>query len=381
MPKNRSFPKPILIPLMLFCITGGIHSQHADSYAHNKGEAEVSGSLPQSLSPRADSDKSISSSAHLSPLTTEDLYSSPSRKGKPRIYRVNDYTEYVYHKPGALEFLANAPGDLYRFTVNSLRPENLPTVAIILGVTAIMVYYDQPMLDAGQKFGRSLGLKGSNNQKMYFKIFGQPVQGPHDTDTVLYFIGDGVTHISIAVGFLTFGLLKDDNRALQTASQLAEGMVTVGFTTQFLKHITGRESPFVSTRSGGRWVFFPNQIEYHKHVPNFDAYPSGHLATAMMTVTVIAENYPEKKWIRPLGYGLMALLSFEMVNNGVHWVSDYPLALAIGYALGKIAVSRGRMERRLSPQYSGGSHWVDSVQLYPALDGKGFAGLGLAYKF
>ena len=284
--------------VIFLCLTGAVPAQDAYSYAHNEWENKISNSLPGSLSPKGNDGTSISSGAHLPPLTTEDLYSSPFRKGKPRVYRVNDYTEYVYYKPGALEFLANVPGDLYRFTVNSFRAENLPITGIILGVTAIMVYYDQPMLDAGKRFGRSIGLKGSNNQKAYFEILGMPIRGPHDMDTALYFIGDGVVHISLAAGFLTFGLFKNDNRALQTASQLAEGMVTVGFSTQLLKHITGRESPFVSTRDGGRWVFFPDQIEYHKHVPNYDAYPSGHLATSMMTVTVIAENYPERKWIR-----------------------------------------------------------------------------------
>lgn len=30
------------------------------------------------------------------------------------------------------------------------------------------------------------------------------------------------------------------------------------------------------------------------------------------------------------------------MNNGVHWASDYPLGLALGYGLGKVAVSHGR---------------------------------------
>jgi len=30
------------------------------------------------------------------------------------------------------------------------------------------------------------------------------------------------------------------------------------------------------------------------------------------------------------------------MNNGVHWAGDYPLALAIGYGFGKIAVDNGR---------------------------------------
>jgi len=90
------------------------------------------------------------------------------------------------------------------------------------------------------------------------------------------------------------------------------------------------------------YLLLPDQIEYHKHVPKYDAFPSGHLATAMVMATVIAEKYPEKKFIQPIGYTLMTILSFEMVSNGVHWFSDYPLALAIGYSSGKITVFRGR---------------------------------------
>lgn len=378
---NRLFLIIFYISLTCFYAAGLTNAQGVPNQPSNNLEPEVSSLLPKNLQPRAQYEKSMTAGLELTPLRTEDLYASPYRKGKPRVYRVNDYTEYIYHKPGAFEFLANAPGDLYRLTANAFRPQNLPMLALILSSSAVMVYYDQPILDYTKRFGRNIGLKGSNNQKTYFTIAGQPIQFPHDTDTALYFIGDGFTHISFAVGFLAFGLIKSDNRALQTASQLAEGMVTTAFTSQLLKHITGRESPFVSTRPGGRWVFFPNQIEYHKHVPNFDAYPSGHLATSMMTVTVIAENYPEKKWIRPVGYTLMAILSFEMINNGVHWISDYPLALAIGYELGKIAVDRGRMERRVYPDFSGRKKWQDSVKLYPAFDLQGTVGVGLAYKF
>ena len=66
------------------------------------------------------------------------------------------------------------------------------------------------------------------------------------------------------------------------------------------------------------------------------------MAVCMATVTVISENYSGVKWIRPVGYTAMTLLGFQMMNNGVHWVSDYPLSIAMGYYLGKIAVDNGR---------------------------------------
>jgi hypothetical protein len=59
----------------------------------------------------------------------------------------------------------------------------------------------------------------------------------------------------------------------------------------------------------------------------------------MMTTTVISGNYPDNHYIKPVGYTLISLLAFQMVNNGAHWASDYPLALGIGYTVGKIAVN------------------------------------------
>ena len=150
-----------------------------------------------------------------------------------------------------------------------------------------------------------------------------------------------------------------------------------------MKHITGRESPYVSTVPGGVWRFFPNQIEYANKVPHFDAYPSGHLATAMATVTVIAENYPEYRYIKPLGYSLMGLLSFAMVNNGVHWVSDYPLALALGYTFGKIAVVKGRSKviKKTTPEYEDDGIYEGKLEFSPVFYGANTLGIGMRLRF
>ncbi|MFH1619189.1 MAG: phosphatase PAP2 family protein, partial [bacterium] len=106
---------------------------------------------------------------------------------------------------------------------------------------------------------------------------------------------------------------------------------------QIIKRSTGRESPSTASAPGGVWRFFPDQMKYSKKVSRYDAFPTGHLATGMMTVTVISRSYPENRLIKPVGYTLLSLLSFQMVNNGVHWISDYPLGIAIGYAMGNIA--------------------------------------------
>ena len=41
----------------------------------------------------------------------------------------------------------------------------------------------------------------------------------------------------------------------------------------------------------------------------------------------------------------MVPLAFQMVNSGVHWYSDYPLAIYMGYTFAKIVVGRRRIVR------------------------------------
>jgi hypothetical protein len=68
------------------------------------------------------------------------------------------------------------------------------------------------------------------------------------------------------------------------------------------------------------------------------------VATTLATVTVVAENYPEWGWVRPVGYTATALLAISMVNTGIHWYSDYPLAIALGYSFGMIASHPGESD-------------------------------------
>ena len=98
------------------------------------------------------------------------------------------------------------------------------------------------------------------------------------------------------------------------------------------------------------------------------------MAVSMATVTVIAENYSEIKWIRPIGYTAMALLGFQMMNNGVHWVSDHPLSIAMGYYLGKIAVDNGR-------QAIDKSAHGPSFKITPIIHTDLSTGISLQYRF
>jgi len=306
-------------------------------------------------------------------------YRDTVKLARAQVYELNNSTSLLYYKPRAFEFARNVPSDFVRFFKISFRKNNLPKLGIILGGTAILIAYDQQILDATQQFGRYLNIDPERKSKNVLDLklggFRVPLLDiPQNLNSTIYFIGEGWPSIVIAGSFYGYGAIAKDYRALQTSSQLAEMFITLAVTTQFIKRITGRESPFQATERGGRWRPFPNPGEYQKNVSHFDAFPSGHLATVMATITILSGNYPDNRYIKPVGYSIMGLVGFSMMNNGVHWISDYPLALAIGYTYGKIAVSRGHMV--LPKRLSG---FANSSTIMPILIGKD--GFGLSYRY
>ncbi|MDD5686891.1 MAG: phosphatase PAP2 family protein [Elusimicrobia bacterium] len=300
------------------------------------------------------------------------------------VYHINKDTDFIYNKPKLFDFITNTPKDLSIGSKNAFQKKNVFTMGVVFSATALLVAVDQPVVDGAKKIGKQLNIPPSDNWKILLSERGIPIfRSPKDIGSAFYFIGDGWPQTIITGSFLGYGIVKNDYRALQTSSQLAEGLITTTLVTQFLKHITGRQSPSKATRDGGKWDLFPNQKKYLKCVPNYDAFPSGHLATTMMTVTVIADNYAEHKYIRPLGYTLMTILGYQMLNNGVHWVSDYPLALVIGYYFGKIAVAGGRtiVNKNSQSKNSDKNNWQEALNLSPIINNSGDLGLALRYTY
>ncbi len=187
--------------------------------------------------------------------------------------------------------------------------------------------------------------------------------------------GDGSSQFALAGAMAAYGLVFKDQRALRTGSQIVEVVLGAGAVVQVLKHVTGRESPFTRSSATGIWKFFPDQLQYHKHVPAYDAFPSGHICTSVGTVVVVAENYPEVKWIRPVGYLLCTFIAVGMVNNGIHWYSDYPLGIFLGYSFGMIAT-----HREMFHVWGEGKQNSLNLSLSPAINQHG-AGLSLSATF
>ncbi|WP_251040438.1 phosphatase PAP2 family protein [Chryseobacterium sp. ISL-6] len=259
---------------------------------------------------------------------------------KSQNYTLKDGSVRTYSKPKLFEFITRVPKDFIETNKDFVAKDHAYYLGGAVASTLVLLPFDQKLIDNSRELGDKWGMSADNN---YSKVGGL-IKIPKDIGAGLYLIGNGSTVVLLGIGFAAYGLIKDDYRAQATASGLMESLILSGVFSQTIKRMTGRESPFVAIEngnSGGHWTPFPGFSAFSSNTSRYDAMPSGHLTTFMSALTVIADNYPDVKWIKPVGYTLAGALAFQMMQSQVHWASDYPLALLMGYFIGK-TISKNR---------------------------------------
>jgi hypothetical protein len=254
-------------------------------------------------------------------LQAQEPLSVPSSPGQEQLGDSADAGTASYRDlplPAWHSMVTHIPATWYGAYQRVFQPMNMSSLVGMGALTGALVATDDETYRLTQKFYESSGF----NRRF--------------VDACVY-IGDGLPHFGAAVAFAIFGFATGDNRAVRTGSQIVEALVGTAIVVHTFKHISGRQRPSHATHPGGVWDVFPNQLDYSRSIPRFDAFPSGHLSTTVATLTVIMENYPEVTWFKPVSYSLMGLVAFGLVNKGMHWYSDFPLAIALGHLIGKTA--------------------------------------------
>lgn len=257
------------------------------------------------------------------PKPTDNKTALSARQDTSHIEGINKLSSSreITGRPRFEDMLVNVPRDWVASGTIAVDSHTLPYLAGVGVLTGLLVITD-------------------NQTDAWAKRITANSETVRNTSRAIVHLGDGKAHLAIAAGFAAYGFLLDDSRAIRTGSQTVEALLSCGIAVQVLKRVSGRESPAAATSPRGTWRCFPNLRAYQQHQSRYYAFPSGHIATSMATLTVIAENYPEISWIRPVGYSVIACLGVSLVNVGYHWYSDLPLGLAIGYTFGVIAAHR-----------------------------------------
>jgi len=262
-------------------------------------------------------------------------------------------TQHYPPSPSFSQLAGNIWDDLGQFTTEINPVDNALPLLGLTATTLLLVAHDEAITQHVQRLAHKWGILSDTQHGREARIVFDPSVGgfdipfriPQNLVSSLYFMGDAPMHIAIYSGLATYGAIYDNNRARNAASQVAEGVLATGILIQIMKRCFGRESPFQRTEAGGAWDLFPNQIDYAYNVAKYDAMPAGHMATAMATTHILAGNYPEYKYIKPVGYTLTSMIGLAMIINGVHWAGDYPLGLATGYLVANIVLKRGKEYR------------------------------------
>jgi hypothetical protein len=148
----------------------------------------------------------------------------------------------------------------------------------------------------------------------------------------------------IATGLISAAFKNE--KSVQTSLLASQAVINSGITGFILKCITGRERPkaayIYSLQEGGKWNGpfdrYTSDLPYKRSGFAFDAFPSGHTATAFSIATVFALQYNDTKLIPVLFYSGATAVGISRMTEHEHWASDVFVGALLGYLSGKQVV-------------------------------------------
>lgn len=164
-----------------------------------------------------------------------------------------------------------------------------------------------------------------------------------DAAATLSELGDTRSAIPLALGFGAVGLLTGSTREKETATLLAEALITSGTWTALIKAASGRERPReldgeVADWTGPGSVFSDERTAGER----FRSFPSGHATGAWAAATILANQYPRYGVVPIVAYTSAGAISYSRIALGAHWLSDVVVGGLIGYGCAKQVFSSHR---------------------------------------
>jgi membrane-associated phospholipid phosphatase len=159
------------------------------------------------------------------------------------------------------------------------------------------------------------------------------------------FGGDWGVYSVLAAGAISAACKNE--KGVQTTLLATQAMITSGVWVNIIKILTGRERPiadytFSKSESGvwyGPFAAWDQDLAIRKPVSAFDAFPSGHTATAFSIATVFATQYKDIKEIPVICYSAATLVGISRLTEHEHWASDVFAGGILGYLCGRQVVN------------------------------------------
>ncbi|MDR3667273.1 MAG: phosphatase PAP2 family protein [Ignavibacteriaceae bacterium] len=146
------------------------------------------------------------------------------------------------------------------------------------------------------------------------------------------------TYFPFVIGgsLFAYGKLKKDDEAVGASYAVIQSSIIAFSYNSLLKAITGRPNPdwrhtedMSDLSKTFRFGFLRGGVYW--------GWPSGHTSSTMAVVAALTSFYPDKTWLKVVGYSYVAymVLGVSSVNRGgMHWFSDAIAATLMSYAIG-----------------------------------------------
>lgn len=151
----------------------------------------------------------------------------------------------------------------------------------------------------------------------------------HNASQVLAF-GGGPGPFLLGAGLFTVGTITGSPTLSGTGVHVTESVLLAAALTALGKGIAGRALPGVKTSEQFEWA-----RGFHRGNGPFVSFPSGHTAAAFATASALTGEAGYwrpglQRYIGPVSYVTATAIGLARLYQNVHWVSDLPLAAAIG---------------------------------------------------
>jgi membrane-associated phospholipid phosphatase len=162
----------------------------------------------------------------------------------------------------------------------------------------------------------------------------------------------------IGGSLFAYGKLKKDDEAVGASYSVLQSTIIAFSYNTLLKAITGRPNPdwrhtedMNDLSKTFRFGFLRGGV--------FWGWPSGHTSSTMAVVSALTSFYPDKTWLKIVGYSYVAymMLGVSSVNRGgMHWFSDAVAASLMSYAIGS---TTGKYYRSKFGQNNSGTNYFN----------------------